>query len=97
MASGDDAYDAEVENAILKRLGDGDEWSWCTVCVVATIGEYEGRAYLGGCSYEGEDDFKTGGYWESMKDDALSELKAELEREAKHGEEAAEILKEIGA
>lgn len=97
MASKDEKYDAEIENEILKRLECGDTWAWCTVCVVASIGEHEGRAYLGGCSYKDEEDFKTGGYWDSMKEDALFELKAELKREAKVGEEAEEILKELDA
>jgi hypothetical protein len=39
---------------------------------------YEGFDSLGGCSYESEADFKAGDYFESMKQQALDALNAEV-------------------
>lgn len=76
MASGDDAADKALEDSIIDRLSVGDLWAWCCVRVTAsiTIGgtRYSGDDYLGGCSYDGERDFKqSGGYYEDMKENAL--------------------------
>jgi hypothetical protein len=35
---------------------------------------FEGHDYLGCCSYLSEEDFKNGGYWEDMKQQALDDL-----------------------
>ena len=64
-------------------------WGWCTIKVTAKIGEFEANAYLGGCSYEGPEDFITsdcvdangksvGGYFDDMVKDAIKELKDKL-------------------
>lgn len=83
MASGDDKLDRRVENAIIRRLDNGDLWAWCTVEVRATFDGYSGSTYLGGCSYKNEKDFKKGGYYEDMVREAITELEAELERGAR--------------
>ena len=82
LASGDDEADRECEDAIIKRLDQGDVWAWCTVFVTATWNEHEGRTDLGCCSYDDEADFKAGGYYDDMCSEALDQLNAELENAA---------------
>lgn len=75
MASGDDALDKKVEDEIIARLDDGDVWAWAQVTVTARWEDFDGHDYLGACSYKDEADFKQkGGYWESMKAQALDDL-----------------------
>ncbi len=58
----------------------GNEWGWCSVEVRASWTDQEsgrtftGSDYLGGCSYESEEDFKVGGYYEQMQEEAYDEL-----------------------
>lgn len=76
IASGDDTFDRQVEDEIIGRLDNGDVWTWCSVHVVARLGNFEGDAWLGACSYKDEEDFKQGGYYIDMKRDALEDLQA---------------------
>lgn len=79
FASGDDAADKEDEDRIIRRLNRGDVWAWCMVTVTAQVEfdgvVYEGTDHLGGCSYEGEEEFKRDGYYEDMCASALDDLK----------------------
>jgi len=82
IVSGDDTQDRIDEDAVLARL-EYDLWAWCSVEVKATWtaknGEtFSGSEYLGGCSYSGEADFKTGGYYEGMVEAAIAELNSKL-------------------
>lgn len=77
FASGDDEQDAETVAEIERKL-ETNEWAWCIVRVTARLGQFEGVAYLGGCSYEDAEDFKKGGYFEQMKKEALDDLKETL-------------------
>lgn len=74
MASGDDKFDREVEDEIIRRLKDGGIWAWCAVTVEAKWQSFTGEDHLGGCSYASEEEFKTGGYYENMKKNALESL-----------------------
>jgi hypothetical protein len=95
-ASGDDAFDKEVEDSIIARLDDGDVWAWASVDVCAKLKDFEGfegHAYLGGCSYKDEADFSTDdGYLPQMKEEALEDLKATLRHDAKVGLLASSLL-----
>ncbi len=82
MASGDDAADREVEDAILARLEDGDAWAWCVVRVTASVDGFEGADYLGACCFEDYGDFAAGGYLPDMENDARGELLGNLEAAA---------------
>lgn len=53
-------------------------WLWCTVRVTARFKGLEGHAYLGGCAYENEADFKKGGYYEQMQTEALEAIQLQL-------------------
>lgn len=68
--------DAKTERWIRKQLNGGNEWAWCVVKVTATLGEFEGTAYLGACSYASREDFtqQGDGYYGDMCDEALTEL-----------------------
>jgi len=73
--SGDESFDREVEHNILCRLQQDDVWAWAAVTVIVAWGSFEGRAYLGCCSYADENDFKqTGGYFDDIVAEALDEL-----------------------
>ncbi len=54
-------------------------WGWCSVHVAARFGPLYGHAYLGGCSYKDEDDFKAGGYFEQLRDEAIAELQWQID------------------
>jgi hypothetical protein len=78
--SGDAKRDRALKTRLEKRLDDGDLWAWCVVVVTARCGELEGFTTLGACSYRDAEQFKKGGYLQSMKADALTELKANADR-----------------
>ena len=79
FASGDAAWDREIEDEILSRLDAGDVWAWCEVTVRVTWKGYVGEAYLWGCSYVDEDDFVNQDYYPAMVDDALDVLNNQLQ------------------
>jgi hypothetical protein len=78
MASGDDDLDREVEDSIFASLMHGNDWAWCTVKVTARVDGIEGTDYLGCCTYDSEEDFRSGGYWAQMKEQAAWELRGKL-------------------
>ena len=74
-ASGDDAFDREVEGSILRRLEQGDIWAWAMVTVTVSWGSFSASDHLGCCSYADEKDFRQpDGYFDDMVDEALTEL-----------------------
>jgi len=82
MASGDDAADKAYEDEIIERLERGDVWAWAAVEVRCTHipSGIHASDYLGGCSYRDEEDFKANGDYESMREDAYDECRAEIKR-----------------
>ena len=79
MASGDDAFDAQVESGIRERLNQGDIWAWAAVEVKATWKVFRGTACLGCCSYESEEDFRQpDGYFDDLLNEALEDLNREV-------------------
>lgn len=80
FASGDDALDREDETRILRELDRGNTWAWCCVKVRAVWRGFQGTDYLGGCSYDDEEDFKRCDYFTDMKSEALADLNRELAR-----------------
>lgn len=73
FASGDDVADKELTDQIRADLA-WNPWAWCVVKVTARYADIESSEYLGACSYEDEREFKDGGYFEDMKDTAITEL-----------------------
>lgn len=78
LASGDKEQDRKAEQEIYRQL-EFNPWAWCTVRVIAKWDEFEGDDYLGCCSYDSEEDFKEGGYYEDMKTSALENLNDHIE------------------
>ena len=57
------------------------EFMWFTAKVSAARHGVElGSDYLGCCCYSSLDDFKTGGYYEQMRDQAISDAEATLQK-----------------
>lgn len=80
LASGDDAEDERVENAIIERLENGDVWAWALVAVWACWRGERGSDTLGACSYSDEKAFVAdSGYYNDMVDGALSNLRGDIE------------------
>ena len=78
-ASGDDAFDKKVEDAILRRLDSGDVWAWACVEVRASFAGLSASDFLGGCSCEDVNDFIAGGYFEDMVAEACTDLAEQIE------------------
>jgi hypothetical protein len=78
MASGDDDLDIACEKDIIRRLDSGNPWAWCCIRVTASWEGFSANEYLGACSYQDEEDFKSDGYYDSMCQEALTALNAEL-------------------
>lgn len=82
VASGDAKLDKKIEDEILDRLSKGDIWAWARVSITMkhkATGLYAVE-HLGACSYEDEEGFKTGGYFEDMKQTAAQEIANKLVR-----------------
>jgi hypothetical protein len=79
IASGDDDYDREVENEINARLDRGDVWAWAHVTVRVSYAGITEESNLGGCCYEGEQDFKKGGYYYDMITESVGRIMAQIE------------------
>ena len=95
MASGDDAYDKQIEDDIIERLDRDDRWAWCCVKVTAgvTVGghTFTGCDYLGCVCEDSEESFKENGYYEDMKSEARAHLREEMGHAVKRGEVASAI------
>lgn len=85
-------YDPIVAEGI-SRLAERSPWGWCVVKVTAKWRDYEGTVYLGGCSYESEEDFRTDSeQYHDLVNEAVEVLNLEI---AQGVAKALEILKEL--
>lgn len=72
----DEATDREIAASIRRQLDGGNGWAWCCVEAWATYRGLRGAsAYLGGCSYTSEEEFRSDGYWADLQDEAIDYLK----------------------
>jgi hypothetical protein len=95
-APDDDFEDPETLAWVKRQMALGNMWGWCCVEVIAELDDnFSGHDYLGGCSYESEEDFKNNGYYKSMQHEALADLERSLAAAAQHGQEAEARLKEL--
>lgn len=74
--------DAATAAWIREQLEQGNVWAWCQVRVTASWNGFEGHDFICCCSYESEEDFKAGPYYEDMKAVALEELNEAVARTA---------------
>jgi len=103
MASGDGAFDREVEDEIIARLNRGEVEAWCVVIVTATIkvdGQtFKGEAALGGCSYASEVEIKAE-FFEAdshgLKNEAVTHLEEVLVDAVRRGAAAQGALMTLG-
>ena len=80
------AYETDDENNdavswVIEELEQGNEWAWCTARVkvyLPQLPELTESAYLGACSYNSEEDFKDGGYYQDMIHEAMQALENRL-------------------
>ena len=73
--SGDKEYDMKTESEIIARINNGDAWAWGIVCVTGKWKFLEAHSYIGGCSYENEQDFiDSCTHLEYMKEDVCRRI-----------------------
>lgn len=93
FASGDVEADRILENEIIHRHNSGDQWAWFCAKVEAECEGFTGVDYLGCCSYENLKDFlHPDGYYPSMRDEAIEDLKKQLLYAISRAELAKEVL-----
>lgn len=83
--SGDKKADEELIQSLQKRLAQGDVLAWFVAKVEATWTsstgqEFKGVNYLGGNSYDSEEEFRKDSHFEDMKSEALNNLQEGLEK-----------------
>ena len=88
IASGDSAYDRQVEAELIQKRDSGDVWAWCTVTVKARFHDFEGWSTLGCVSCVDEADFRKNHYWQ-MCQEALNNLLDNLAEAQAIGEKAS--------
>jgi hypothetical protein len=71
---GDEDLNREIRDRINKRLEEGDVWAWASVTVRVTWAGFTGNAYLGGCNYADEADFRENGHFKDMQQEAAQDL-----------------------
>lgn len=78
-----DYIDQEVLENIKNRIRRGDTWAWCSVEIQALWRGFVGKAYVGHCSYENEQDFiKNSGYYDEIVQESLDDLQDSVEETA---------------
>jgi hypothetical protein len=85
----DPETDAQNEARVRAELAAGSEWAWCAVVVTAHYQGFHGTDAIGCCSYDGEESFRRGGYYDDMREEALRRLAASLA-------EAVQTLETLG-
>lgn len=80
IASGDEQFDKQYEDGILDRLDSGDEWAWAMVEIRGTWNGISASDYLGGCTYDDEQDFiENSGYYDDMREAVRAEIQKQVE------------------
>lgn len=95
MVSGDNTFDKKCEDVIIERLERGDLSARCCVKVTATVGDFEGVAYLGDCSLNDQYMAQQCAEEHGMQEEALEDLKRELRAAVMSGHDAERILSEL--
>ncbi len=72
-------YEPTVVEGFEEMVEKHGRWGWCHVTVRVSWRGVRGEGYLGGCSYESEEDFrKDDGYFMQVLGDALDDLNANV-------------------
>ncbi len=73
-------YDDEVVEGFRSMVEAHGLWGWSCVRVTVSYGPLSGVDYLGGCSYESEEDFRADSmYFEDMCETALAALQNQVD------------------
>lgn len=60
---------------IESELSMGNTWAWCSVTVIVAFQTFEEREYIGGCSYQNEQEFKApGGYYDDLVEECIDKI-----------------------
>lgn len=73
------AYDPGTHDAFQEMVDKHGLWGWCHVTVRVSWRGLVGKGYLGGCSYESEEEFRKCDYYQQTLDQALDDLNADVE------------------
>lgn len=76
----DGMYADGFAESVAEMVDEHGLWGWCSVNVQVEFAGLTGNAYLGGCSYKGEDDFKQCGYYEDMVNEAMQDLQSQVDK-----------------
>jgi len=76
IASGNDEIDRKEEDRVTALL-EHIAWAWCIVRVSAEFHGLKAEDYLGGCSYDSEDEFRACGYYDDMVETCRKEIEAQ--------------------
>ncbi len=76
--SGNPEQDAEDVAKIRRDLENGNQWAWCAVEVVVNFHGLTAIRGLGCCSYDSEQQFKSG-YYNDMVAECVDELNVQAE------------------
>lgn len=74
--------DPIIARDIKQKYDEGNDWAWCCVKVTVFHAEeatFKSTQYLGGCSYENEEDFKKDLYYKGMVNEALGNIQRDME------------------
>lgn len=82
IASDDDKADRELEDQLIARLNDGDDWAWFEVVVELRWGAFMGGAALCGCSYASREDFEAN-LLPELRVEALADLNRQIAQAAR--------------
>jgi hypothetical protein len=95
----DGETDRQAENWVYAQLNNGNLWAWCLVTVTASIERdgvtFEGKDYLGCCSYQNRGEFLQNGYYQDLREEARLQLQQKLLQTAMRGTYAMEILNDL--
>jgi hypothetical protein len=80
MASGDDEFDRETEDGILKSLRSENHYAWCIITIEARWEGFVGSSVLGGNSLKSDADVAETVESHELKAQALDDLNTRLQR-----------------
>lgn len=83
-ATDDPEADQALEQQVKEQLEAGNIWAWCNVGVHCTWNGFTGEDYLGGCSYESQEDFVKDAYYSDMCRTAFNDLIRQIKEAGWH-------------
>ncbi len=71
-----ECFDVEFKDEVdrIVKEAEWNIWAWCVVKVTASWNGIEASDYLGACSYDSEDEFKSAEYYQDMKNQVVEQI-----------------------